>query len=126
VLAASLDTIDPPSSDRPVVVNAVEFGKDRIEAGYRAARERPVERASRTEDSVPFRHLGKFQISTGALFRLVSLGFGFRDLGSRIDLLVSHIVPVVVRRGAVGIDVELVYIAQIFAAYRLVITAIPS
>jgi hypothetical protein len=55
--SARVDALDRPAAEWHVVVNACQFREDRIKASDRAARQRLIERARRTEDRVALRHL---------------------------------------------------------------------
>jgi len=56
VLATRIDALDGAAEERRGTIEARQLCKNGFESGDRAARQRFVQRARRTEDSVAFRH----------------------------------------------------------------------
>jgi hypothetical protein len=65
VLTARIHPLDRPTTNREAVDNARDSGEHRFEVCHRAARKRGIQRASRTEDCVAFRHADARLVASG-------------------------------------------------------------
>lgn len=88
VLAARIDTFDRATTHGRCLIYACQAWEYRFKPSDRAARQRVVQPACRTENSVAFRHA---------------------------SLFVCRVVPIDVGEGAVRIEILVVYIAEVFA-----------